>query len=47
MENESYDRVRTKWLEGQGFFVLRFWNSQVLNEVDAVKIEVLSALQKL
>ena len=47
MENESYDRVRTKWLEGQGFFVLRFWKNQVLNEVDAVKFEILSALQKL
>ena len=47
MENESFDRERTKWLEGQGFFVLRFWNNQVLNEVDAVKFEILSALQKL
>ncbi len=45
MENESYDRERTKWLEDQGFFVLRFWNNQVLKEVDAVEIEILSALQ--
>ena len=45
MENESHDRERTEWLEGQGVFVLRFWNNQVLKEIDAVKFEVLSALQ--
>ena len=45
MENESHDRERTEWLEGQGFFVLRFWNNQVLKEIDTVKFEVLSALQ--
>ena len=47
MENESHDIERTKWLEGQGFSVLRFWNNQVLKEVDAVKSEILSALQSL
>ena len=47
MEDESNDRERTKWLESQGFFVLRFWNNQVLKEADAVKFEILSALQSL
>ncbi len=47
MEDESYDTKRTKWLEGQGFSVIRFWNNQVLRDVDAVKTKILSALQSL
>jgi very-short-patch-repair endonuclease len=33
----AYDAERTAWLESQGFRVLRFWNSQVLKEIEAVK----------
>ncbi|GMQ84361.1 MAG: hypothetical protein BMS9Abin06_1150 [Gammaproteobacteria bacterium] len=36
-EQVSYDSTRSVWLESQGFKVLRFWNNQVLNEVEAVK----------
>jgi very-short-patch-repair endonuclease len=28
-DNEA-DRLRTRWLEDQGFRVLRFWNNEVL-----------------
>lgn len=31
-----YDRCRTEWLEARGFRVLRFWNHEVLGELDAV-----------
>ena len=34
--DEAVDRARTKALERQGLFVLRFWDNQVLLEVDAV-----------
>ncbi|MSQ06433.1 MAG: endonuclease domain-containing protein [Dehalococcoidia bacterium] len=40
----EYDSERTKFLEAQGFRVLRFWNNQVLREVDAVKAAILEAL---
>jgi very-short-patch-repair endonuclease len=33
----SYDRARTAWLEKQGFEVLRFWDNQVLTEMEGVK----------
>ncbi|WP_137818303.1 endonuclease domain-containing protein [Pseudomonas sp. 2FG] len=32
----DYDRRRDRWLEGQGFTVLRFWNHEVLQQTDAV-----------
>ena len=33
----EYDRERSLWLEGQGFRILRFWNSQILKEMEGVK----------
>jgi len=38
------DVQRTRWLEDQGFEVLRFWNHQVLCELDAVLQAVADAL---
>jgi very-short-patch-repair endonuclease len=35
-ENTMYDQNRSMWLERQGFKVLRFWNNEVLNNLDAV-----------
>jgi len=36
MENVDYDLQRDEWLKSQNFKVLRFWNNQVLNEIDSV-----------
>jgi very-short-patch-repair endonuclease len=38
------DAVRTEWLEGQGFRILRFWNDEVLRSTDDVVEAVRSAL---
>jgi very-short-patch-repair endonuclease len=43
-EQADYDGVRTAWLESQGFRVLRFWNNQVLQEIEAAKEAILLAL---
>ena len=32
----QYDNARTKWLESQGFEVVRFWNHEIFEELDAV-----------
>jgi very-short-patch-repair endonuclease len=32
----EYDAERTTFLEGEGYRVLRFWNNQVLRELDDV-----------
>jgi very-short-patch-repair endonuclease len=45
LENESYDRVRTVWLNTQGFKVLRFWNNDVLQQTSLVVEGILRALR--
>jgi len=32
----AYDSERTMWLEGRSFIVLRFWNGDVLSNLDGV-----------
>jgi very-short-patch-repair endonuclease len=32
----EYDEKRTKWLESQGYQVRRFWNHEVLQDLDVV-----------
>jgi adenine-specific DNA-methyltransferase len=40
----AYDADRSAWLDSQGFRILRFWNNQVLEEIEAVKEEILKRL---
>ena len=42
-ENEA-DRIRDRYLEDQGYQVLRFWNNEVLGNMDGVMQEILKAL---
>ena len=44
-EQVDYDEERTKWLESQGYRVLRFWNNEVLREIEAVKQVIWEELQ--
>ncbi len=41
----DYDAERTVYLEAQGYQVLRFWNRQVLEEIEAVNTVVLKVLE--
>ena len=43
-EQVVYDSERNEWLERQGFRMLRFWNNQVLKEIDAVKERMMEEL---
>ena len=43
----AYDEARTRFMEAEGFRVLRFWNNDVLTQVDLVKEQILQALQTL
>jgi very-short-patch-repair endonuclease len=38
------DVQRTAWLEGQGWRVIRFWNNDILGNMEGVMGEILSAL---
>ncbi len=39
------DVIRTEWLEGQGFRVIRFWNNDILLNPDSVATAILAALE--
>ena len=39
-----YDEERTRYLEGAGFRVIRFWDPEVLKETDSVIDQIRSAL---
>jgi very-short-patch-repair endonuclease len=36
LEQDGYDIERTKFLESLGYKVIRFWNDQVMNDIEGV-----------
>ncbi len=36
VENQAKDAVRSSYLEGRGWTVLRFWNDDILRDIDGV-----------
>jgi len=45
-ENAKADAARTKYLECQGWQVIRFWNDDVLKDVDGVCQHILAFLRQ-
>ena len=43
---DPQDAERDKWLRGEGFTVLRFWNNEVLKETEAVMREIVQAIKE-
>jgi very-short-patch-repair endonuclease len=37
---ERYDKERTKYLERQGFKVIRFWNNEINNNLEGVFLKI-------
>ena len=44
LEQEEYDQERTKYLESQGYKVIRFWNNNVLNNIEEVILAIIYAM---
>ena len=40
LEQEEYDTERTAFLESKGYRVLRFWNNEVLHEIESVLLMI-------
>ena len=38
------DEVRTKWLESRGFRVIRFWNNDVLQNLEGIAARILETI---
>ena len=36
LEQEEYDAERTIFLEAKGYHILRFWNNQIMNDIEGV-----------
>ncbi len=47
LEQEEYDKERTKYLELQGYKVIRFWNNQVTSDINGVILAVTFAIEEI
>jgi very-short-patch-repair endonuclease len=46
LEQEEYDKERTKYLEAHGYKIIRFWNNDVMNNIEGVILAIMYALEK-
>jgi very-short-patch-repair endonuclease len=46
-ESADEDAIRTRWLESKGFRVMRFWNNDVLNNIEGVMLVIWNCLSVL
>ena len=46
LEQQEYDQERTRYLESQGYQVLRFWNNHVMNDTEGVLLAILHKLEE-
>ena len=46
LEQEEYDSERTSFLESKGYRILRFWNNQIMNDIEAVLRAIAYALEE-
>jgi very-short-patch-repair endonuclease len=46
LDQEEEDQLRTRYLQDEGFRVLRFWNNDVLEDVGAVLMVIQRAIQE-
>jgi very-short-patch-repair endonuclease len=46
LEQEEYDRERTMRLESQGYKVIRFWNNDVMNNIESVVLSIMNELKR-
>jgi len=45
LEQGEYDKERTEFLESQGYRVIRFWNNQVMKDMEGVILAIINALE--
>ena len=45
LEQEEYDKERTKYLESKDYKVIRFWNNEVMNNIEGVILAIIYAME--
>ena len=46
LEQQEYDEDSTKYLESLGYKVVRFWNNDIVNNIDSVVLAIVHELDK-
>ena len=46
LEQQEYDAKRTTYLESQGYRVLRFWNHELMTNIQGVLLVIVGALEE-
>ncbi len=46
LDLQEYDEERTKYLKSRGYRVIRFWNHDVMNDIDGVILAITYALEE-
>lgn len=47
LEQEMYDSDRTEYLRSRGYKVVRFWNNEVMNDIEGVIMKIQESLSPL
>ena len=47
LEQQEYDKERTKYLEAQGYKVIHFWNNQVMSDMNGVILAITNAIEEI
>lgn len=47
LNQQEYDAERTKYLEAQGYKVIRFWNNQIMNDMNGVILAITFAIEEI
>lgn len=45
LEQKEYDDERTRFLEAEGYKVIRFWNNDVMKNMDGVILAIIHAME--
>jgi very-short-patch-repair endonuclease len=46
LDQQDYDDERTRYLESHGYRILRFWNNDIMNDIDSVLKVIWNVLEK-
>ena len=47
LENSEYDILRTEYLKNLGYTVVRFWDNDIINNIDSVLLKILETYNNL
>jgi very-short-patch-repair endonuclease len=45
LEQEEYDQARTKYFESLGYKVIRFWNNDIMKDLESVILAIIPAME--